>query len=79
MKIPPFDSLVWGSLRLAPISKAGMVSFYALLVQFFALVSCHVIENQKLTSQRAQNLVWRVVGPSSDSSWRITCLEPLAT
>ena len=39
------------------------------------LVSCHVIRNS--ASQRDINLVWSMVGPSSDSSWHVTCLEPL--
>ena len=36
----------------------GMVSFYALLVQFSVLVSCHVIKNQKIGfTTKGRNLV----------------------
>ena len=54
-----------------------MVTFYALSVQFSVLVSCHVIENQEFGFIKGSNLVRRVVSPSLDSNWNITCLEPL--
>ena len=46
-----------------------MVSFYDLCVNFSVLVNLKIRE---LTSQRAQNLVWKVVGPSLNSSWHIS-------
>ena len=61
--------------RYSSFSKVGMVSFYVLWAQISVLVSCHVI--RKSTSQSANNLVWRVVGSTSDSSWHIPCSEPL--
>ena len=60
--------------RYSSFSTAGMVSFYVLWAQISVLVNCHVV--RKSASQRANNLVWRVVGSTSDSSWHITCLEP---
>ena len=38
---------------------------------------CMCSKNRKSASQRARNLVRRMVSPSSDSSWYIICLEPL--
>ena len=42
---------------------------------FFLCWSVVVI--RKSASQRANNLVWRVVGSTLDSSFHITCLESL--
>ena len=44
------------------------VSFYALSVQYSFLCWSVVTKTGKSTSQRARNLVRRVVSPSSDSS-----------
>ena len=52
-----------------------MVTFYALSVQFSVLVSCHVIVNQEIGFTKGSKS--GTESYPSDSSWHITCLEPL--
>ena len=53
-----------------------MVSFYALSVQFYVLVSCHVIIKSGNRFHKGLKSS-RVISPPSNSSWHIVCLEPL--
>ena len=54
-----------------------MVSFYALSVQFSVLVMCLIVKSGNRLHKGLKNLVERVISSPLDSSWHITCLEPL--
>ena len=49
---------------------------YVLSAQFLCWSVVMRLRIRKSASPRARNLIWRVVGSSSDSSCHITCLEP---
>ena len=64
-----FSCLHIVTLKSTALGNAGMVSFYALSVQFSVLVSCHVIVNQEISFTKSSKSGSN--GPSLDASWHI--------